>query len=57
VQEIGIMRSQEVLSSLGSMLSTGVILFILFSSGVVPASATSSEPIYLENVNVQTVAK
>jgi general secretion pathway protein D len=39
------------------MLSTGVILFILFSSGVVPASATSSEPIYLENVNVQTVAK
>jgi hypothetical protein len=51
------MRSQEVLSSLGSMLSTGVILFILFSSGVVPASATSSEPIYLENVNVQTVAK
>src|SRR4029453_8620601 len=51
------MRPQEVLSFLGSVLSTGVALCILFSSGVAPASATSSEPIYLENVDVQTVVK
>jgi general secretion pathway protein D len=57
VQEVGIMRSEEVLSFLGSVLSTGVALCILFSSGVAPASATSSEPIYLENVDVQTVVK
>jgi general secretion pathway protein D len=57
VQEVGIMRPQEVLSFLGSVLSTGVALCILFSSGVAPASATSSEPIYLENVDIQTVVK
>src|SRR4029453_16003799 len=51
------MRPQEVLSFLGSVLSTGVALCILFSSGVAPASATSSEPIYLENVDIQTVVK
>jgi type II secretory pathway component GspD/PulD (secretin) len=43
------MRPQKVLSFLGSVLSTGVALCILFS--------TSSEPIYLENVDVQTVVK
>jgi general secretion pathway protein D len=57
VQEVGIMRPQKVLSFLGSVLSPGVALCILFSSGVAPASATSSEPIYLENVDVQTVVK
>src|SRR4029450_2930120 len=51
------MRPQEALSFLVSVLSTGVPLCILFSSGVAPASATSSEPIYLENVDVQTVVK
>jgi general secretion pathway protein D len=51
------MRSQKVLSFLGSIRSTGVALCILFSAGVAPASATSSEPIYLENVDIQTVVK
>ncbi len=51
------MRPQEVLSFLGSVLLTGVALCILFSSEVASASATSSEPLYLENVDVHTVVK
>jgi general secretion pathway protein D len=57
VQEVEIMRPQEVLSFFGSVRSTGVVLCLLFSSGVAPASATSSEPIYVENVDVQTVVR
>src|SRR4029450_6188622 len=51
------MRPQGVLSFQGAMLSTGVVLCILFWSGAGPASATPSGPISFENVDIQTVVK
>src|SRR5262245_40233727 len=50
-------RPQEVLSFLGAVLSTGVVLCILFSSGAGAASATPSGPIAFENADIQTVVK
>jgi general secretion pathway protein D len=51
------MRPQVAVSFLGAMLSTGVVLCVLFSSGGGPASATPSEPISFENADIQTVVK
>jgi type II secretory pathway component GspD/PulD (secretin) len=51
------MRPQVVLSVQGAMLSTGVVLCVLFWSGAGPASATPSGPISFENVDIQTVVK
>jgi hypothetical protein len=39
VSEVGIMRPQENLSMLGALVSTGVVLCVLFGSGAGPASA------------------
>jgi general secretion pathway protein D len=44
-------------SFLGAMLSTGVVLCVLFSLGAGPASATPSGPLSFENSDIQTVVK
>lgn len=51
------MKPQEDLPWRGAVLSTGVVLCVLFSSGARPALATPAGPISFENVDVQTVVK
>jgi type II secretory pathway component GspD/PulD (secretin) len=51
------MRPQENLSMLGALVSTGVVLCVLFWSGAGPASATPSGAISFENADIQTVVK
>jgi type II secretory pathway component GspD/PulD (secretin) len=51
------MRHQEDLSFLGAVLSTSVVLCVLFSSGAGAASASPSGLISFENADVQTVIK
>jgi general secretion pathway protein D len=51
------MRPQVVLSVQGAMLSTSIVLCVLFSSGAGPASATPSGAISFENADIQTVVK
>jgi GspD-like, N0 domain len=51
------MRPQENVSMLDALVSTGVVLCVLFSSGAGPASATPSGAISFENADIQTVVK
>jgi type II secretory pathway component GspD/PulD (secretin) len=41
----------------GALVSTGVVLCVLFSSGAAPASDTPSGAIPFENADIQTVVK
>jgi general secretion pathway protein D len=51
------MRPQMDVSFLGAMLSTGLVLGVLFSLGAAPASATPPWPISFENDDISTVVK
>jgi general secretion pathway protein D len=51
------MRPQVVLSFQGALVSTGVVVCVLFWSGAGPASATPSGAISFENADIQTVVK